>query len=317
MSDRILNDNDFEGLKFYESDSLMNKEVTPLLRKIVSRLFRGTELNIDDFYFTVFEDEYANAFFINKESTEEKKKNVIAISRGLLDTCNNEDELAGIIGHECGHYLWAEIAGGKNTIFQERAADLRAVDLMINGGYNPLHHLNVCERIFSYGGRSYSDICMDVHGNGLARVEDIKARLTMIANEKGDFILPDGKPDEEYLAVREKAHIAYDAEGYDTYIEKCLIKAYGNKDIVKLSAEQVMTILYEELKAGNLDINTRKFEIYKWIDLLSNAKKFDNKSAELIDLCQKVFSKLNKDAMAKIPKYRTVIATMINRNKSE
>lgn len=105
MTGRILSDNDFEGLKLYENDSLMNQEVTPLMRRIVSRLFKNTELNIDDFHFTVFEDENANAFFINKENTKEKKKNVIAISRGLLDTCNNEDELAGIIGHECGHYL--------------------------------------------------------------------------------------------------------------------------------------------------------------------------------------------------------------------
>ena len=305
MSNRILNDNDFEGLKLYEENSQMNHAVAPLMRKIVSRLFKGTELNIDDFHFTVFEDESANAFFINKENTEEKKKNVIAISRGLLDTCNNEDELAGIIGHECGHYLWAEIAGGSNTIFQERAADLRAIDLMINGGYNPLHHLNVCERIFSYGGRSYSDICMDVHGNGLARVEDIKARLTMIANEKGDFMLPDGKPDTEYLAIREKAHQAFDKEGYDTYIEQCLIKAYGSKDIESLSAEQVMTIIHNELEAGNLDINTRRFEIYGWVNRLSKAKKFENKSPELVNICQKVFIKMDKDTVAIPYSYQT------------
>lgn len=305
MSKRILNDNDFEGLKLYEENSQMNHAVAPLMRKIVSRLFKGTELNIDDFHFTVFEDESANAFFINKENTEEKKKNVIAISRGLLDTCNNEDELAGIIGHECGHYLWAEIAGGSNTIFQERAADLRAIDLMINGGYNPLHHLNVCERIFSYGGRSYSDICMDVHGNGLARVEDIKARLTMIANEKGDFMLPDGKPDTEYLAIREKAHQAFDKEGYDTYIEQCLIKAYGSKDIESLSAEQVMTIIHNELEAGNLDINTRRFEIYGWVNRLSKAKKFENKSPELVNICQKVFIKMDKDTVAIPYSYQT------------
>ena len=305
MSGRILNDNDFEGLKLYENDSLMNQEVTPLMRRIVSRLFKDTELNIDDFHFTVFEDESANAFFINKENTEEKKKNVIAISRGLLDTCNNEDELAGIIGHECGHYLWSEIAGGKNTIFQERTADLRAVDLMINGGYNPLNHLNVCERIFSYGGRSYSDICLDVHGNGLARVEDIKARLTMIANEKGDFALPDEKPDTEYLAIRERAHRAYAKEGYDTYIEQCLIKAYGSKDIESLSAEQVMTIIHNELEAGNLDINTRRFEIYGWVNRLSKAKKFENKSPELVNICQKVFIKMDKDTVAIPYSYQT------------
>ena len=318
MSGRILNDNDFEGLKLYENDSLMNQEVTPLMRRIVSRLFKDTELNIDDFHFTVFEDEIANAFFINKEKKKEKKKNVIAISRGLLDTCNNEDELAGIIGHECGHYLWSEIAGGKNTIFQERTADLRAVDLMINGGYNPLNHLNVCERIFSYGGRSYSDICLDVHGNGLARVEDIKARLTMIANEKGDFALPDEKPDTEYLAIRERAHRAYAKEGYDTYIEKCLLNSYGSKDLEKLSAEQIMNVIHGELEAGNLDINTRKFEIYKWVERLSEAKKFDNKSYELIDLCQKVFMKMRNDAEAIPYSYETenIKKALKNNNKS-
>lgn len=318
MSDRILNDNDFEGLKLYEQDSLINKEVTPLMRRIVSRLFKDTELNLDDFHFTVFEDEQANAFFINKENTEEKKQNVIAISRGLLDACNNEDELAGIIGHECGHYLWAEILGGRNTIFQERASDLRAVDLMINAGYNPLHHLNVCGRIFSYGGHKYSDICIDVHGNGLARVEDIKARLTMIANEKGDFAIPDGSPDTEYLAIREKAHEAYAKEGYDTYIEKCLLNSYGNKDVEKLSAEQIMSVIHNELEAGNLDIYTRKFEIYKWVERLSEAKKFDNKSSNLVDLCQKIFMKLHKDEAAIPYDYKTenIKKALTNNNKS-
>lgn len=43
MSGRILNDNDFEGLKLYENDSLMNQEITPFMRKIVGRLFQGTE----------------------------------------------------------------------------------------------------------------------------------------------------------------------------------------------------------------------------------------------------------------------------------
>ncbi|MBR3676506.1 MAG: M48 family metalloprotease [Alphaproteobacteria bacterium] len=299
MSGRILDDNNFEGLKFYESDSLINKEVTPLMRQIMSRLFRGTEINLDDFYFTVFEDKEANAYFLGR-GTSLAEKNIIAISRGLIEDCNNEDELAAIIGHECGHYLWAQILGGENTIFQERASDLRAVDLMINGGYNPLHHLNVCGRLFSYGGHQYSDICLDVHGNGLARVEDIKARLTMIANEKGDFAVPDDKPDKEYLAIKEKARQAYEKEGYDTYIEKCLKNVYGSKDAEKLSAEQILGVIYDELEAGNLATNVRRFEIYDWVEKLDNAKRFDVKSPELVDLCQKIFTKMH-DAEAALP----------------
>ena len=207
---RIIDDNAFESLQLYEADAPINQAVTPMMRRIVSRLFQGTEVDIHDFYFTVFEDENPNAFFISKDKTVDKQQHIIAISRGLLDACQNEAELAGIIGHECGHYRWDEILGGRNTIFQERIADLQAIDLMINGGYNPLHHRNVCSRIFSYGGAKYSDVTIDIHGNPLARVDDINARLTVLANERGDFEAIDDSPDQEYLAVRQKAHEAYE-----------------------------------------------------------------------------------------------------------
>ena len=81
MSDRILDDYNFEGLRLYEENSPMNRIASIKVKKIFERLFKNTEVNSDDFYFTIFEDENANAFFINKDniSLGQENKNLSII----------------------------------------------------------------------------------------------------------------------------------------------------------------------------------------------------------------------------------------------
>ena len=291
MSDRILDDYNFEGLRLYEENSPMNRIASIKVKKIFERLFRNTEVNSDNFYFTIFEDENANAFFINKDNTKDKDKNIIAISRGLIETCNNEAELAGIIAHECGHYLWSELLGGKNTIFQERVADLRAIDLLENGGYNPLHHLEISKRIFSQYGRSYSDINFDVHGNSIARIEDIKAYLTKKANEEGYFKEINNEPDEEYLVFKENIKTTYKRDGYDTYLDKCFKRDYGTKDKKQLNTTQILTTLLKELESGNIIHEGRTYELSNIITEMS-IDEFKDKDEETTKLCQNIVMKL-------------------------
>ena len=293
---RILDDNIFESLKLFDENSNVNSIVRPKLENIFNRLFNGTEVNSDNFYFTIFEDKYANAFFMNKENTIEKNKHIIAVSRGLIEQCNNEAELAGILGHECGHYLWAELLKGNNTIFQEHAADLRAIDLLINGGYNPRNHLEISKRILgNYGRVNYSDINLGVHGNGLARVDDIKDYMTKIANERGDFPLLDDTVDEDYISFRESVDNAFKNEGYDTYIEKCCKRDFGTKNIDEIDIKDMLNMFLNEINNGNIvpKNSVRFIEMFKIINKYSSKKVFENKSEELTTICQNFFLRMH------------------------
>ncbi|MBQ8750581.1 MAG: M48 family metalloprotease [Alphaproteobacteria bacterium] len=289
---KIIEENEFESLRLFDSTTQMHQCVEKRLKKIFENLFQGTEANVDDFYFSVTDEEDLNAFFLNKENTIEKKQHVIAVTRGLIAACQNEAELAGIIGHECGHFLWGELLKGSNTIFQEHAADLRAVDLLINGGYNPRNHLAICGRIFSdYGRVRYSDINVGVHGNGLARIDDIKDYMTKIASEKGDFPPLEGKKDIDYETFQQEVKNAYEIEGYDTYIEKCFKRDLGTKDFEKINVFDVMNVLLKEMKDGNItpQKTVRFNEMFNIISKYSGEHIFDTKSLEMTNLCQDFF----------------------------
>ena len=71
-----------------------------------------------------------NAFYHTQE-------HFIALSRGLLNLCENEDQLAWVLGHELGHYLRAveEQEDHYNSKTEEGASDYEAVERMAKAGY--------------------------------------------------------------------------------------------------------------------------------------------------------------------------------------
>ena len=293
MSKRIINENDFATLRLYEEDTDMHKIASAKIKEIFTRLYQNTEVNPDDFYFTIFEDEQANAFFIKKEDTEDKQKNVIAISRGLISKCENEAELAGIIAHECGHYLWNELLGGKNTHFQEVAADLRAVDLLMNGGYNPRNHLNVCKKVLTEGVHR-RDITIDVHGNSLARVDYIEDYMTKIANEQGDFPPISENPDVSYKEFQKQVDDTYNKDGYNTWLERKLTEKYNTDDIDALGVDKVLTLISEVIDEQDTIIPAYLAQICTTINHFSRNNCFDKKTPETTKLCEDIFTKIEK-----------------------
>lgn len=290
---KIINENDFAALRLYEENTDMHKIVSSKIREIFVRLYQNTEVNPDDFYFTIFEDEQANAFFIEKKHTEEKQKNIIAISRGLISKCENEAELAGIIAHECGHYLWNELLGGKNSHFQEVAADLRAVDLLMNGGYNPRNHLNVCKKVLTEGVHR-RDITIDVHGNSLARVDYIEDYMTKIANEQGDFSPIPEEPDVSYKEFQKQVEDIYKEEGYNNWLETKLIEKYNTDDIDVLGADKVLTLISEVLDEQEVIIPEYLIQISGTVNHLNRNHCFDKKTPETTKLCEDIFTKIEK-----------------------
>lgn len=289
---KIIADDLFERFRLFEEESKTNQLASQMIGDIFKKFFHNTEVNPDNFYFSVYDDDSNNAFFIKREDTVEQKKDVIVVSRGLIEECQNEAELAGIIGHECGHFLWKELIKGQNTIFQEHAADLYAVDLLRNGGYNPRHHLEICKRILTdYGKTKYTDITLDVHGNGQFRVDDINDYMTKIASEEGDFPPLDKSEDTNYKNFKASLKQAFAEEGYDTYIEKCFKRELGTKNRDEISAEDAMRVMLSEMEQGNISIDktTRFQEMFFIVSRYQEKGAFENKTPEFTELCQKFF----------------------------
>ena len=71
---KIIEENEFESLRLFDNTSQMHQCVEKRLKKIFENLFQGTEANVDDFYFSVTDEEDLNAFFLNKKNTIEKKR---------------------------------------------------------------------------------------------------------------------------------------------------------------------------------------------------------------------------------------------------
>lgn len=238
-SNPILEQSDFEALRLYDPDSTLHKEIGEKVRQIFIKLFQNTDINIDDFYFTGFDSDEANAFFISADKTK-NGKNVIAVSYGLIMALSNTEELAAIIGHECGHYLWSQLLGGRNTIFQERAADLRSVDLMMNAGYNPRNVLSAEKKVF--GKLDYKSATLDVHGNSFNRIEDVKTYLTKLSLERGYF--PEVTPsDPKYDAFKQKLQETRKNEPYLSFLDKAIQEYTQTPHSTQIEREQTLSAI--------------------------------------------------------------------------
>ncbi|MBP3924033.1 M48 family metallopeptidase [bacterium] len=101
------------------------------------------------------------AFVYSRKSTVNAFSNSldrrIIICKGIVDYMDSEDELAGIMAHEISHSIDSYngiLRGSLNFIPQafvprkyERKADLRAVDFMVNAGYNPLALIIIMNKV--------------------------------------------------------------------------------------------------------------------------------------------------------------------------
>ena len=247
---RILEDNDFEGLRLYEPNSGLHKLIGGKVKEVFEKLFQNTDINLDDFYFTGFDDEDSNAFFIEKEQTKDKTKNIIAVSYGLIQKLDSIQELAAIVGHEAGHYVWAQLLGGRNTIFQERGADVHSVDLMLNAGYNPRYVISAQKKIF--GNFNYKSLNLNVHGAPQNRISDVESYLTLLATEQGDFENTDGKTDVKYNAFKTSVKYQRLIDGYDTYLDKKLKEKFGTKDVIDIKRIDILRFFFDEIHQGNI-----------------------------------------------------------------
>ena len=156
---------------------------------IGSKLLKANNVNYP-IEFKVSEEEDINAYAnIDKE---------IYVYKGLLEYVDNDEELAGVIGHEMGHIINGHcakqgvlntgiavvasmvttnetasavgqtLAANKISRNDEFEADITGVDLMVKAGYNPLAMVSLLNKISG----NYIDI-LQTHPSGEKRILNV------------------------------------------------------------------------------------------------------------------------------------------------
>ncbi len=154
-----------------------DSEKNSLIRKIGHKLAKASELKGMNYHFRILKKEGPNAFSI--------PGGYIYVTYDLFDYIQSDDELAGILAHEISHIIHNHalkqtrdntkytlltilavlltrepdvgVLGKLTTITllnqysrtYEEEADLTAIDLLINTGYNPVGFLTYLERLYA------------------------------------------------------------------------------------------------------------------------------------------------------------------------
>lgn len=325
----------FEQFRIYRPDSEMYKVISPKIREVFGRLFRNTDINLDNFYFTGYDENEVNAFKLRDdieviEDGIKKKKKVIAVSLGLIRQAKRHETFAAVLGHEAGHSVWADLIGGDNNTIQEQGSDSYSVKMMVNGGYNP-QYVSVMQTELLRFTRSYNseftlkDVIndlSDVHGPDNSRMDVVNYTLKTIAMEQGRFpSIENDASDKEWLKFQKDVENVYKKEPYNTYIDKELIKKFGTKDL-----DWVDSIKF--LRRTLLSKDARNFDIMYFIKMILGRKKSDNlEKVGMLDFLQlikdmidknenntKFFNAIIYDLCVKTPEYKVIIKSEQEKN---
>jgi len=104
-----------------------------------------TDLDKEGPVFLLSDDKYPNAAFAH----DKQGNDFIFVSAGLINMCDNKDQLAFVLGHELEHMLRQKEYGAHfNGKPEEAMADLLSVSKMAEGGYNIEQARVMAEKMF-------------------------------------------------------------------------------------------------------------------------------------------------------------------------
>ncbi|MDR3208920.1 MAG: M48 family metalloprotease [Rickettsiales bacterium] len=245
----VFNNEQIEGLRVLPDGNPAAEQVAQKMRGIVKRLLSSIdgEYDLNNFEFLVIDRENPNAFYVAPKNTN-NGHDVVGITSGMVPFCKSEDEFAGIIAHELGHFKYDKIYGGGNTLFQERASDLHALQLMLDGGYDPAAYRDAAGRMSSMKDSALLSILnvLDVHGSPFARREDIDRGLTMLRKSRGGFPRADTK---DWPAFQKTFAESFKDNRFQSYLDKIIASRAGGAG----DAEHILEILAVELESGHID----------------------------------------------------------------
>ena len=100
---------------------------------------------LDKFTFCYWDTDEANACCWPKELPDGRI--YVAITKGMIDLCETEGELMGIVGHEIGHHIHRLMKPYKNNEAEEQGSDIIAMAHMPNAGYHPREMISVFDKL--------------------------------------------------------------------------------------------------------------------------------------------------------------------------
>ncbi len=133
----------------------------------------------DKLQFHYCDNPYPNAAVLNKSPDG---KVHVYVTKGLLERCENEDQLMAIVGHEIGHYIQHCLnPNGTNDKVEEALADVLGTTHLSDGGYRPQQAIKIMERLSAVAlpqpTRQQVARIFDVHPMDATRLSILKASL--------------------------------------------------------------------------------------------------------------------------------------------
>ena len=100
---------------------------------------------LDKFTFCYWDTDEANACCWPKELPDGRI--YVAITKGMIDLCETEGELMGIVGHEIGHHIHHLMKPYGNNEAEEQGSDIIAMTHMPNAGYHPREMISAFNKL--------------------------------------------------------------------------------------------------------------------------------------------------------------------------
>lgn len=191
----------------------IKKMFAPLIEKKLGGKFSADFL--DRFSFCYWDTDATNAYCLKKELPDGRI--CVAISRGMIELCETEGELIGIVGHEIGHSIHRLLKSYGNNEFEEQGSDIISAQHMPNAGYHPRELISIFDKIKAKNPQSSDkrelnlDMIFDPHPDDLTRdivnkliiqKDDHRyANLTETKLDKSDILLTDLVPMDNLLHI--------------------------------------------------------------------------------------------------------------------
>ena len=159
----------------FASTKIAEKYIKSICKKLLSK--KGGKYAEPDFFDEKFrvivcDKDVPNAFH-RHEIYNYNGCSCLAVTKELINFCQNEAELAAILAHELGHFEVYETKG--TDVYgaeHETRADAYGFETLIQSGYDPNAMIDIYERIGGYD-KSYLE-GLDPHGSMATRVRDLK-----------------------------------------------------------------------------------------------------------------------------------------------
>ena len=127
--------------------NFFNKRFKKMFASLVNESLGGemSQEFLDKFTFCYWDSDEANACCWPKELPDGRI--YVAITRGMIDLCETEGELMGIVGHEIGHHIHRLMKPYGNNEVEEQGSDAIAMIHMPNAGYHPREMISIFEKM--------------------------------------------------------------------------------------------------------------------------------------------------------------------------